>query len=108
MTSRATSLQTGNSQPRFVVVTGMSGAGKSIALQALADVGFETVDNLPVALISAIVTAQEDHSIAIGIDARTRDFDAGALLSVVAVVLRRESQASHLPRTCVAGPAGRG
>ncbi len=71
------------SQPRFVVVTGLSGAGKSVALQALEDVGFETVDNLPVALINAIVTAHEDHSIAVGVDARTRDFDAARLLSVI-------------------------
>lgn len=91
MTSSPTSPQPGHSQPRFVVVTGLSGAGKSIALQALADVGFETVDNLPVALISAIVTAHEDHSIAIGVDARTRDFDAGALLSVVET-LRHQTQ----------------
>jgi len=61
----------------------MSGAGKSVALQALEDAGFETVDNLPVALINAIVTAHEDHSIAIGVDARTRDFNATELLSVV-------------------------
>jgi RNase adapter protein RapZ len=76
-------MQPSEAQPRFVVVTGMSGAGKSVALQALEDVGFETVDNLPVALISAIVTAHEDHSIAIGVDARTRDFDAQQLLAVI-------------------------
>ncbi|MSQ87279.1 MAG: RNase adapter RapZ [Alphaproteobacteria bacterium] len=91
MNSQASPSQDDQEQPRFVVVTGMSGAGKSIALQALADVGFETVDNLPVALISAIVAAHEDHSIAIGVDARTRDFDAGALLSVVEA-LRQQSK----------------
>jgi UPF0042 nucleotide-binding protein len=78
------------SKPRFVVVTGMSGAGKSVALQALEDLGFETVDNLPVALINAIVTAHEDHSIAVGVDARTRDFDAARLL-VVIETLRKQS-----------------
>jgi len=79
------------SKPRFVVVTGMSGAGKSVALQALEDMGFETVDNLPVALINAIVTAHEDHSIAVGVDARTRDFDAARLLSVIEA-LRAENK----------------
>lgn len=83
MISGAPSPHSNDSQPRFVVVTGMSGAGKSVALQALEDAGFETVDNLPVALINAIVTAHEDHSIAIGVDARTRDFNATELLSVV-------------------------
>ncbi len=71
------------SPPRLVVVTGMSGAGKSVALQALEDAGFETVDNLPVALINAVVAANDDHSIAVGVDVRTRDFDAPRLLSVI-------------------------
>ena len=39
--------------PRFIVVTGMSGAGKSHALRALEDLGYYCVDNLPVALIPA-------------------------------------------------------
>ncbi|MDX2223168.1 MAG: RNase adapter RapZ [Rhodospirillaceae bacterium] len=66
--------------PRLVVVTGMSGAGKSTALHALEDIGFESVDNLPVALFHAVVAAGDDRSIAIGVDARTRDFDAAQLL----------------------------
>lgn len=39
--------------PRFIVVTGLSGAGKSHALRALEDLGYFCVDNLPVALIPA-------------------------------------------------------
>jgi UPF0042 nucleotide-binding protein len=39
--------------PRFIVVTGMSGAGKSHALRALEDLGYFCVDNLPVSLIPA-------------------------------------------------------
>ena len=37
----------------FVVVTGLSGAGKSHAIRALEDLGYSCVDNLPVALIPA-------------------------------------------------------
>ena len=37
---------------RFVIVTGMSGAGKSTALKMLEDVGYYCVDNLPISLIS--------------------------------------------------------
>ena len=40
---------------RFVVVTGMSGGGKSTALRMLEDVGFYCVDNLPVPLIEKFV-----------------------------------------------------
>ena len=40
---------------RFVVVTGMSGGGKSTALHMLEDVGFYCVDNLPVPLIEQFV-----------------------------------------------------
>ncbi len=67
---------------RVVIVTGMSGAGKSSALRALEDSDFETVDNLPVALLSAVVTAGEGP-LAIGIDVRTRDFDASQLLEAL-------------------------
>lgn len=71
--------------PRVVVVTGMSGAGKSAALNALEDAGFETVDNLPLALLNAVVSAGEGAhgSIAVGIDIRTRDFDATRLIATL-------------------------
>lgn len=71
--------------PRIVVVTGMSGAGKSAALRALEDAGFETVDNLPLSLLSAVVSAGEGSqgSIAVGIDIRTRDFDAALLIETL-------------------------
>ena len=39
---------------RFVIVTGMSGAGKSTALKMLEDVGYYCVDNLPYLLISKL------------------------------------------------------
>ena len=71
------------SQPRnVVIVTGMSGAGKSSALRALEDSGFESVDNLPVVLLNAVVSAGEGP-LAIGIDVRTRDFDASQLLQAI-------------------------
>jgi UPF0042 nucleotide-binding protein len=73
---------------RVVIVTGMSGAGKSSALRALEDSGFETVDNLPVALLSAVVTAGSGP-LAVGIDVRTRDFDAPHLLDVIDILRRK-------------------
>ena len=60
---------------RFVVVTGMSGSGKSIALRMLEDAGFYCVDNLPVPLIEKFVEliaapGGEVTKVALGLDVR--------------------------------------
>lgn len=62
---------------RFVIVTGMSGAGKSTALKMLEDVGYYCVDNLPVLLVPKLaeltrVPNEEINKIAVGIDIRNR------------------------------------
>jgi UPF0042 nucleotide-binding protein len=62
-----------------VLVTGMSGAGKSQALKALEDIGFEAIDNVPLSLLRSLVAGsqqdlQGERKLAIGIDIRTRDF----------------------------------
>jgi len=65
---------------RVVVVTGMSGAGRSTALKALEDLGYEAVDNLPLSLVPSLVSHQpHTMPLAIGADVRTRDFGATAL-----------------------------
>lgn len=61
---------------RFVIVTGMSGAGKSVALNMLEDAGYYCVDNLPVPLISKFaelvsVPNSEISKVALGVDVRT-------------------------------------
>lgn len=70
---------------RVVLVTGMSGAGKTSALKALEDAGYEAVDNLPLSLLESLVRPDDrtDRPIAIGIDTRTRDFGAGPFLSAI-------------------------
>lgn len=60
---------------RFVVVTGMSGGGKSTALKMLEDVGYYCVDNLPVSLIEKFVELiampnSESSKVALGLDVR--------------------------------------
>lgn len=59
---------------RLIVITGLSGSGKSTVLSALADVGAYCVDNLPVPLLQALVdvvgNAHADRDVAVGIDAR--------------------------------------
>lgn len=61
---------------RFVVVTGMSGGGKSTALKMLEDAGFYCVDNLPVSLVSMFVEmisspTTEASKVALGLDVRS-------------------------------------
>jgi UPF0042 nucleotide-binding protein len=69
---------------RLLVVTGMSGAGRSTALGALEDMGYEAVGNLPMSLLPNLLTASAQHPpLAIGIDIRTRDFGVGALLAAL-------------------------
>lgn len=67
---------------KVVVVTGLSGAGKTVALKALEDMGYETVDNLPLSLLGSLVRPGEvTRPLAIGIDIRTRDFGASSMLA---------------------------
>jgi RNase adaptor protein for sRNA GlmZ degradation len=65
--------------PRPVVlVTGLSGAGRSTALKILEDLGYEAIDNLPLGLLGSM--AQEGGPIALGVDIRSRSFAAGRFL----------------------------
>jgi UPF0042 nucleotide-binding protein len=72
---------TAPAKPQLLIVTGMSGAGKSAALGALEDLGYEVVDNLPLSLLPYLVSpdAVSQRPLAICVDARNRDF-AGASL----------------------------
>ena len=71
------------SLPRLLLVTGMSGAGKSTVLDALEDMGWDCVDNLPTALLKDFVhgerEARQSVPVAVGMDVRSRGFDAHAL-----------------------------
>ncbi len=70
----------GIARRQVVLVTGLSGAGNSTVLKALEDLGYEAIDNLPLALADAVMGRSEDRPIAVGIDCRTRDFTAASLL----------------------------
>ena len=65
--------------PRLLLVTGMSGAGKSTVLDALEDMGWDCVDNLPTALLDGFVrgehAADRTIPVAVGMDVRSRGFD---------------------------------
>jgi UPF0042 nucleotide-binding protein len=70
--------------PRPVVlVSGLSGAGKSSILRMLEDLGFETVDNPPLSVLEEVVLEGASVPIAAGVDARTRGFDVPGLLTLL-------------------------
>lgn len=68
-----------NAMPQVVIVTGLSGSGKSTALQVLEDLQYFTVDNLPISLAPEMVAIMERPSmtdfkgIALGVDVRQGD-----------------------------------
>ncbi|MGB5245832.1 MAG: RNase adapter RapZ [Woeseia sp.] len=84
-------------QTRLILVSGLSGSGKSVALHALEDMGYYCIDNLPAALLKALVDEVarfEERPIArvaVGIDARNRARDLEALPEVI-----RELRASGI------------
>jgi UPF0042 nucleotide-binding protein len=72
-------MDTITAQPTLVIITGMSGAGKTIAVQSLEDLGFFCVDNLPPVLIPKFAELIEQSQgriakVALVIDLRGREF----------------------------------
>lgn len=67
---------------RLLLVTGMSGAGKSTVLDALEDLGWDCVDNLPLDLLQAFVSGgagPKPSRVAVGMDVRSRGFNPATL-----------------------------
>jgi len=81
-------------KPIIVIITGLSGSGKTVALRALEDSNFFCVDNLPVALIESFVGIvsknREIKKIGIGIDIREKGF-----LSEISDVLKTLRNKHH-------------
>jgi RNase adapter protein RapZ len=69
---------------RVVFVTGPSGAGRTTAINALEDLGFEAIDNLPLSLLPRLLEGDPpERPMALGTDARNRDFSAKRLVAEV-------------------------
>lgn len=74
---------------RFIIVSGMSGAGKSTALHALEDAGFYCVDNLPAGFLADFARFVDVgdlphyRQVAVGIDARNREADLEQLPTIL-------------------------
>ena len=72
-------------QITLVLVTGPSGAGRSSAINALEELEFETIDNLPISLIDKVATSSKTSKpLAIGLDIRNRDFSIQAIINSIA------------------------
>ena len=89
-------MESSDARVRVVLVTGMSGAGKSTALKMLEDLGYEAIDNLPLYLLSRLLAPKHDGlsaarlgAIAVDVDIRTRDFDAEGFLAEIAPLAAR-------------------
>lgn len=87
---------------RLILVSGLSGSGKSVALHALEDLGYYCIDNMPAALLQALideVNRFEDRStanVAVGIDARNRKRDLEALPETIKQLRDRDIQTDVL------------
>ena len=69
---------------KLVLVTGMSGAGKSVALKTLEDCGFEAIDNLPLTFIPAVASSSAaTRNLALSADIRSRDFSVERFLEIL-------------------------
>lgn len=69
---------------RVILVTGPAGAGRTTAINALEDFGFEVIDNLPLSLIPRLLSGPPlSRPLALGVDARNRDFRPGAVVALI-------------------------
>lgn len=82
---------------RLIVVSGQSGAGKSVALRVLEDLGYYCVDNLPVNLLNAFIKSVQgsNQNVAVSIDIRNLPKDPG-LIEPVLEQLKRHNEVSVL------------
>jgi len=89
----------GRRLPRLLLVTGMSGAGKSTVLDALEDLGWDVVDNLPADLLQQFIHGGgqcRTVSVAVGMDVRSRGFDPETLPGLIAAAEGVEPEILYL------------
>ena len=64
----------------IVIMSGPAGSGRSTAIRALEDIGFEAIDNLPLSFLPRLFSGPVERPVVIGIDPRNREFSIAALL----------------------------
>ena len=83
-------------EKRLVIVSGLSGAGKTVALHALEDLGYYCIDNLPAGFLKAVVddlvfdANGRTSLLAVGIDARNRAADLAGLPALINAYRRQD------------------
>ncbi len=88
---------------RVVLVTGPSGAGRSSAVNALEDFGFEVIDNIPISLVPRLMDGPLTRPLALGLDARNRDYSTETIVELFKDLSRRpDLEASLLYLDCSA------
>lgn len=81
---------------QLIIVSGLSGSGKTVALRTLEDLGYYCVDNLPAALMPAFVQAISNgpdvlqHKLAVGVDVRNRAENLNRLPEILAELARTD------------------
>lgn len=93
---------------RLMLVTGLSGAGKTTALKTLEDLGWESIDNFPIRLLPLLLETPQsvgrhdgNRPLAIGFDTRTRGFDRASIVRQVRDLAKRpEYEVSTLFLDC--------
>lgn len=79
--------KTSSNAARVVFVMGPSGAGRSTAINVFEDLGFDTIQNLPLSLIDRVVSGPGNMPrLALGIDVRNRDFSIDAVVAALDAV----------------------
>jgi UPF0042 nucleotide-binding protein len=82
--ARPDQFQTTRRHHRVVLVTGPSGSGRTTAINALEDIGYQTISNLPLTLLPRLLEGPPpDRPLAIGLDVRDRDFSANAVIELI-------------------------
>lgn len=83
---------------KVILVTGLSGAGKTTVLHTFEDMGYESIDNLPIALLPNLISMEDDapghpeeRPIAVGIDLRTRAFRPNRVVEEVEQLRKSEN-----------------
>ncbi|UTW55231.1 RNase adapter RapZ [Kordiimonas sp. SCSIO 12610] len=85
---------------RIVVVTGLSGAGKSSALRAFEDISYHAIDNLPLTMLNDLLKEASEKAVdtplAIGIDSRTLHFSPDLFLSEMRALRKQDTIDLHV------------